>query len=68
MNLVSDKWYLSYGTTVKYTCKPLPNSQFVAVAPLYRCINLHPQQVVKKWFGQMIDALKFVHDKQVIHR
>ena len=28
-NLASDKWCLSYGTTVKYTCKRLLNSHLV---------------------------------------
>lgn len=25
-------------------------------------------QVLKKWFGQMVDALAFVHSKSMIHR
>ncbi len=27
-----------------------------------------PEAVLKKWFGQMIEALAFVHAKKVIHR
>lgn len=27
-----------------------------------------PEQLLKKWFGQMVEALAFVHSKKVIHR
>lgn len=27
-----------------------------------------PEQILKKWFGQMVEALAFVHSKKVIHR
>eukprot|EP01147_Barroeca_monosierra_P001697 gene1697-4821_t len=27
-----------------------------------------PENVLKKWFGQMVEALNFVHSKSVIHR
>ena len=27
-----------------------------------------PEKVLKKWFGQMVEALAFVHSKSVIHR
>eukprot|EP00048_Salpingoeca_helianthica_P016729 m.233895 g.233895 ORF g.233895 m.233895 type:complete len:638 (-) comp19339_c0_seq1:78-1991(-) len=27
-----------------------------------------PEQILKKWFGQMVEALAFVHGKKVIHR
>ena len=27
-----------------------------------------PEQILKKWFGQMVEALDFVHSKKVIHR
>lgn len=26
------------------------------------------QQMLKKWFGQMVEALVFVHSKSMIHR
>lgn len=27
-----------------------------------------PEMVLKKWFGQMVEAMAFVHDRKVIHR